>query len=55
MPNPNSITSKYTYDPFTDRYIYTETIGDFNIKLSNYFNSKEYEKLVFARKYASLL
>ena len=37
LPNPNSIVSKYTYDPITDRYIYTETIGNFNIKLS--FNS----------------
>jgi hypothetical protein len=22
MPNPESIVSKYTYDPLTDRYIY---------------------------------
>ena len=26
MPNPNSIESKYTYDPITDRYIYTEIL-----------------------------
>ena len=31
MPNPNSIVSKYTYDPILDRYIYTEKIGSFNI------------------------
>ena len=31
MPNPNSIVSKYTYDPILDRYIYTEKIGNFNI------------------------
>ena len=26
MPNPNSIVSKYTYDPILDRYIYSEKI-----------------------------
>ena len=31
MPNPQSIVSKYTYDPVTDRYIYTESVGKFNI------------------------
>ena len=46
MPNPISITSKYTYDPFTDRYIYTESIGDFNINYPVILTPKEYEKLV---------
>ncbi len=31
IPNPQSIVSKYTYDPITDRYIYTESVGNFNI------------------------
>ena len=31
LKNPNSIVSKYTYDPKTDRYIYTESVGKFNI------------------------
>ncbi|PHS10901.1 MAG: cell surface protein SprA [Kordia sp.] len=46
VPNPISITSKYTYDPFTDRYIYTESIGDFNINYPVILTPKEYEKLV---------
>jgi len=46
VPNPKSITSKYTYDPFTDRYIYTESIGNFNIDYPVILTPKEYEKLV---------
>ncbi len=46
MPNPNSITSKYTYDPFTDRYMYTESIGDFNLDYPIILTPAEYEKIV---------
>ncbi|WP_242202876.1 T9SS outer membrane translocon Sov/SprA [Aestuariivivens insulae] len=45
-PNPNSIQSKYTYDPLTDRYIYTETVGDFNINYPVILTPKEYYELV---------
>ncbi len=31
LENPNSIIAKYTYDPKLDRYVYTESIGDFDI------------------------
>lgn len=31
LENPDSIVSKYIYDPQMDRYIYNETVGDFNI------------------------
>ena len=47
MPNPNSITSKYTYDPETDRYVYTESIGNFNINYPIILTPKEYQDLVF--------
>ena len=47
MPNPNSITSKYTYDPITDRYVYTETVGSFNINYPIILTPKEYQDLVF--------
>ncbi len=47
MPNPNSIISKYVYDPFSDRYIYTESIGGFNINYPIILTPSEYEKLVF--------
>ncbi len=46
MPNPVSIVSKYTYDPLTDRYIYTESVGDFNINYPIILTPKEYEQLV---------
>ncbi len=46
MPNPNSIVSKYTYDPLTDRYIFTETVGEFNINYPIILTPKEFEELV---------
>ncbi len=46
MPNPDSIVSKYTYDPLTDRYIYTESVGDFNINYPIILTPKEYEQLI---------
>ena len=45
-PNPNSVESKYTYDPITNRYIYTEKIGSFNIKYPIILTPKEYYALV---------
>ena len=46
IPNPNSIVSKYTYDPITDRYIYTETLGTFNINYPIILTPAEFQKLV---------
>jgi len=46
LPNPNSIQAKYTYDPITDRYIYTEKLGDFNINYPIILSPEEYQKLV---------
>ena len=46
MPNPQSIVSKYTYDPVTDRYIYTETVGSFNINYPIILTPAEFQKLV---------
>ncbi|WP_027125685.1 cell surface protein SprA [Gelidibacter mesophilus] len=46
MPNPNSIVSKYTYDPNTDRYIFTQTVGKFNINYPLILTPEEYQKLV---------
>jgi cell surface protein SprA len=46
MPNPNSIVSKYTYDPISDRYIYTESVGKFNINYPIILTPAEYQKLV---------
>ncbi len=46
MPNPNSIVSKYKYDPLSDRYIYTETVGNFNINYPIILTPAEYQRLV---------
>ena len=46
IPNPNSIESKYTYDPVTNRYIYTEKIGSFNINYPIILTPKEYYALI---------
>jgi len=42
IPNPSSIESKYRYDALTDRYIYTEKIGEFNINYPIILTPKEY-------------
>lgn len=46
IPNPSSIVYKYTYDPITDRYIYTATVGSFNINYPVILTPEEYQKLV---------
>ena len=46
IPNPQSIISKYTYDPITDRYIYTEKVGSFNINYPLILTPKEFQRLV---------
>jgi cell surface protein SprA len=50
MPNPNSIVSKYTYDPILDRYIYTEKIGNFNVNYPLILTPEEFRKLVLQEK-----
>ena len=46
FPNPPSISNKYTYDPITDRYIYTESVGEFNINYPVILTPEEFEALV---------
>lgn len=46
MPNPQSIQSKYKYDPILDRYIYTEKIGDINTTYPLVLTREEYQELV---------
>ncbi|AEH01225.1 cell surface protein SprA [Lacinutrix sp. 5H-3-7-4] len=53
MPNPSSVESKYTYDPITDRYVYTEKVGSFDIKYPLILTPKEYQDLVFAENLKS--
>lgn len=46
LPTPKSIQDLYTYDPITDRYIYTQTLGGFNITYPIILTPQEYQRLV---------
>ncbi len=46
LPNPPSIEDLYTYDPITDRYIYTQTLGGFNISYPIILTPDEYRELI---------
>ena len=46
LPNPQSIQDLYTYDPITDRYIYTQTLGNFNISYPIILTPEEYRELI---------
>jgi cell surface protein SprA len=46
MNNPNSIVSKYTYNPTLDSYIYTETVGEFDISYPVILTTEQYQELV---------
>lgn len=46
LKNPESIISKYTYDPDLDRYIYTESLGDFDIGYPIILTPEQYLDLV---------
>ena len=46
LPNPQSIIDLYTYDPITDRYIYTQAIGDLNITYPIILTPEEFQELI---------
>ena len=46
LPNPNSVLEAYSYDPVTDRYIYTKTFEGFNINYPIVLTPKEYQELI---------
>lgn len=46
LPNPPSIVDAYTYDPATNRYIYTSKVDDFNINYPIILTPEEYQELV---------
>ncbi|WP_246131419.1 T9SS outer membrane translocon Sov/SprA [Aquimarina intermedia] len=46
LDDPNSIVSKYEYDPVTNRYIYREMLGQFNVRYPRFLTPDEYEALV---------
>lgn len=46
LPNPTSIQDSYTYDPITDRYIFTKVLGNFNITYPVILTPQEYQDLI---------
>lgn len=54
IPNPQSIVSSYTYDPVTNRYIYSNTVDGFNINYPLVLTPEQYQELALReemRKY----
>ena len=46
LDNPESIVSKYIYDPQMDRYIYNEQVGEFNIGYPIILTPDQYYELI---------
>jgi cell surface protein SprA len=46
IPNPKSIIEAYTYDPVTNRYIYTNKFEGFNITYPIILTPEQYQELV---------
>lgn len=46
LPDPNGIIAKYEYDPITNRYIYREMLGKFNVRYPLFLTPEEFEALV---------
>ncbi|MFL9843110.1 T9SS outer membrane translocon Sov/SprA [Flavobacterium rhizosphaerae] len=46
IANPSSIIDAYTYDPITDRYIYTKNFEGFNINYPIILTPEQYQELV---------
>ncbi len=50
LNNPPSIINAYTYDPITDRYVFSSTFEGYNINYPIILTSQEYEDLVLREK-----
>ncbi len=46
LPNPDSVISKYTYDPTIDRYVYTEQVGGYSVNYPLFLTPDQYYELV---------
>ncbi|MFT4698129.1 MAG: cell surface protein SprA [Flavobacteriaceae bacterium] len=46
LPTPTSIQDLYTYDPITERYIYTRMLGSFTISYPLILTPEEYQALI---------
>ena len=50
LPNPKSVVEAYTYDPNTNRYLYTNTANGFNVNWPLILTPKQYNELVLREK-----
>lgn len=46
LANPKSVVEGYTYDPTSNRYIFTQTVDDFNINYPMILTPEQYQQLV---------
>ncbi len=46
LDNPDSIVGKYSYDSTIDRYVYTESVGKFNVNYPLFLTPDQYYELV---------
>jgi cell surface protein SprA len=46
IANPASIVEAYTYDPVTNRYVYTNTVDGFNINYPIILTPEQYQELI---------
>jgi cell surface protein SprA len=46
LKDPTSIVSKYTYDPLMDRYVYTEKVGNYDIRYPLILTPKQFQELL---------
>src|SRR5690606_6896272 len=46
LKDPESISSKYTYDPITDNYIYTQKVGGYDINYPVILSPDQYHELI---------
>jgi cell surface protein SprA len=46
LPNPQSISNQYTYDPVSGMYIYNQTLGNFSISHPLILTPEQYQELV---------
>lgn len=53
LKNPGSLSSKYVYDPITDRYYYTETIGGYDVSYPLILTPEQFKKLMLREQMKS--
>src|SRR5690606_23516002 len=46
LQDPESMSSKYTYDPITDNYIYTQEVGEYDINFPVILSPDQYQELI---------